>query len=75
VATYFPKPVTVLGTDGYGRSDNRGALRDYFEVDAKHIALAAVEALYAEGKVEKKTVTGAVKSLGIDANKPNPLDL
>jgi len=75
VASFFPKPVTVLGTDGYGRSDNRGALRDYYEVDAKHIQLSALEALYAEGKTEKKTVTGAAKSLGIDGNKTNPLDL
>ncbi|MFW5728081.1 MAG: pyruvate dehydrogenase (acetyl-transferring), homodimeric type [Spirochaetota bacterium] len=75
VASFFPKPVTVLGTDGYGRSDNRGALRDYYEVDAKHIVISALEALHAEDKVDKKTLTGAVKSLGIDANKPNPLDL
>ena len=75
VATYFPRPVTVLGTDGFGRSDNRGALRDYYEVDDKHITITALESLYAEGKIEKKSVTGAAKSLGIDPEKPNPMDL
>ncbi|HEX7338982.1 MAG TPA: pyruvate dehydrogenase (acetyl-transferring), homodimeric type, partial [Rhodanobacteraceae bacterium] len=64
---------TALGSDGYGRSDTREALRDFFEVDAGWIAHAALAALAAEGKVEKSAVTKAIKKYGIDQDKPNPL--
>ena len=75
VAPWVPLPMTVLGTDGFGRSDNRGALRDYFEVDAKHIVLAALHALYREGQLEQKQVTEAIKKLKINADKFDPLQL
>ncbi len=75
VCRWFPGILTVLGTDGFGRSDNRRAMRDYFEVDDKHIAYAALHSLYLNGKVEKKTVKQAVKELKIDKNKDNPTDI
>jgi len=75
VAKWFPDNFTALGTDGYGRSDNRGALRDYFEVDARHIVLATLRALHLEDKIEKKVLTRAVKELDIDADKPDPAAL
>mgnify|MGYP006273126599 FL=1 len=75
VSRWVPQPMSVLGTDGYGRSDNRGALRDYFEVNAAHIALAALHTLYQEGEVEKKVVTDAVKKLDINPDKVDPMAL
>ena len=69
----MPKSYTVLGTDGYGRSDSREALRKHFEVDRYYIALAALNALYAEGSVSAKTVKSAIKKYGIDTEKDNPL--
>ncbi len=75
VSQWVPLPMSVLGTDGYGRSDNRGALRDYFEVNAQHIALAALHTLYQEGEVDKKTVTEAQKKLDISADRPDPMAL
>jgi len=62
----------TLGTDGYGRSDSRAALRRHFEVDRNYIAVAALKALADEGKVDQKTVTGAMQALGIDPSKPVP---
>ncbi len=73
IAPWVSQPMTALGTDGFGRSDNRGALRDYFEVDAKHIAFAALRALQEQGEIEKKQITQAMKKLGIDSEKPDPM--
>ena len=62
----------VLGTDGFGRSDYRKALRRHFEVDRHHIVLAALTELAAEGGVPTTTVADAISRYGIDADKPNP---
>ena len=62
----------TLGTDGYGRSDSRAALRKHFEVDRNYIAVAALKALADEGKVDQATVIGAMKALGVDPSKPVP---
>jgi pyruvate dehydrogenase E1 component len=62
----------TLGTDGYGRSDSRAALRKHFEVDRNYIAVAALKSLADEGKVDQNTVVGAMQKLGIDPNKPVP---
>ncbi|MDB6089940.1 MAG: pyruvate dehydrogenase component [Gammaproteobacteria bacterium] len=62
----------TLGTDGYGRSDSRAALRKHFEVDRNYIVVAALKALADEGKVDQATVTGAMKALGVDPSKPVP---
>jgi len=63
----------TLGTDGYGRSDSRAALRKHFEVDRNFIALAVLKALSDEGKLDRATVTKAIESLGIDPSKPDPI--
>ena len=63
----------VLGTDGYGRSDGREQLRDFFEIDARYIVLAALYGLMQEKAVTAETVKKAVKDLKIDINKLNPL--
>ncbi|MCF8228874.1 MAG: pyruvate dehydrogenase (acetyl-transferring), homodimeric type [Bacteroidales bacterium] len=75
VCRWFPGILTVLGTDGFGRSDNRRAMRDYFEVDDKHIAYAALHSLYLDDKVEMKTIKKAIKELKIDKDKLNPTDI
>ena len=73
IAKWIPGPLTILGTDGYGRSDTREALRDFFEVDARHIAFAAVSAMYREGRVELPLVKKARRMLDIHPEKMNPL--
>jgi len=64
---------TVLGTDGFGRSDTREHLRGFFEVDRYWIAQAALSALAKEGKVNPKDVARAMKEYKLDPEKPNPL--
>ena len=64
---------TVLGTDGYGRSDTRENLRHFFEVDRFHIAHAAIAALAREGKMNPKDVSRAIKTWKIDPETPNPI--
>ncbi len=73
IRAFVPFNYTVLGTDGYGRSDTRENLRHFFEVDAKAIAAAAMSALCREGKVDAKTVQNAMKAWGVDPNKANPI--
>ncbi|MBM3778915.1 MAG: pyruvate dehydrogenase (acetyl-transferring), homodimeric type [Acidimicrobiia bacterium] len=72
VSRWSPRPVVSLGTDGFGRSEGRSALRDFFEVDAKHIAVAALSALSREGQIEAGVVTDAMKELGIEPDRMNP---
>jgi len=67
------KSYTVLGTDGYGRSDERGPLRYFFEVNRDYIAHAALTALVQEGTLEKEVLKKAMKQLKISKDKPNPL--
>jgi pyruvate dehydrogenase E1 component len=69
---WMPRVLTSLGTDGFGRSEGRAALRDHFEVDAKHIAVATLNALAQEGKVQVTVVQKAIKDLGINPEKLNP---
>ena len=64
---------SVLGTDGYGRSDTRANLRRHFEVDRYYVAHAAVAALAADGKLTAKDVARAIKLYKLDAEKQNPL--
>jgi pyruvate dehydrogenase E1 component len=72
IAQWMPRPLVSLGTDGFGRSEGRAALRDFFEVDAKHIVLATLHALAREKKIEFKIVNQAIKELGINPEKANP---
>jgi pyruvate dehydrogenase E1 component len=62
----------TLGTDGFGRSDSRAALRSHFEVDRNYIAIAALKALADEKRVDGATVSGAIKALGVDPDRPVP---
>ena len=64
-------PYVVLGADGFGRSEARKELRRFFEVDAENIALAALAKLAEEGEYPQEKLPAAVKTLGLDPNKPN----
>ena len=72
IAQWVPRPLVALGTDGFGRSENRASLRDFFEVDAKHIVLATLNALVRDKQIERKVLHTAIKDLGINPEKPNP---
>ena len=63
---------TVLGTDGFGRSDTRKKLRKFFEVDRHYIAIAALKALADEGTIKTGEVSKAIKLYDINPDKPNP---
>lgn len=73
IRPYLTRSYTVLGTDGYGRSDTREELRRFFEVDRYYIVVAALHALAKEGAVSASQVTMAMKKYNIDPNKPNPV--
>ena len=75
IRAYMPMRYSVLGTDGFGRSDTRANLRRFFEVDRFHIAHAAIAALAAEGKMTGKDVARAIKQYKIDSEKPNPISI
>ena len=73
VRPWVPGDMHTLGTDGFGRSDTREALRRHFEVDAESIAVAALYALSKQGKIEKEQVADAIRKLGIDPEKADPV--
>jgi pyruvate dehydrogenase E1 component len=76
VREFLPnKNYVVLGTDGYGRSDTRAALRDFFEVDANHIAYAAVKALVDSGALPKAKAVEALKKYNLNSDKQNPINV
>ena len=72
VSKWVPSSFTALGTDGFGRSSTREELRDFFEVDSAHIAVAALHALASEGRLEPSLVQRAIDELGLDPDRPNP---
>jgi pyruvate dehydrogenase E1 component len=72
IAQWMPRPLVALGTDGFGRSEGRASLRDFFEVDAKNIVVATLSALAREKKIESSVVGQAIKDLGINPEKANP---
>ncbi len=73
IRQWVPTPYAVLGTDGFGRSDTREALRNFFEIDRRWIVVRALAALAEQGTVEPKIVAQAMKKYGIDPAKPNPV--
>ncbi len=73
IQRFVPNRFIALGTDGYGRSDSREALRDFFEVDARYITVAALKALSDEGKLPATKVAEAIKKYALDSEKPNPV--
>jgi pyruvate dehydrogenase E1 component len=73
VRAFVPMDYTVLGTDGFGRSDTRANLRRHFEVDRHYIAHAAIAALAKAGTLQARDVLRAIELYGIDQDKPNPV--
>jgi pyruvate dehydrogenase E1 component len=72
IAPWLPGRMETLGTDGFGRSDNREWLRKHFEVNAENIAAAALSRLARDGKFDAKKARAAFGELGIDTEKANP---
>ncbi|HVL74770.1 MAG TPA: pyruvate dehydrogenase (acetyl-transferring), homodimeric type [Noviherbaspirillum sp.] len=77
IRAFMPKGRTykVLGTDGFGRSDSRAKLREFFEVNRYYVTVAALKALAEDGTIEASVVADAIRKYGIDPNKPNPVTL
>jgi pyruvate dehydrogenase E1 component len=73
ISQWVPNRMACLGTDGFGRSEGRKSLREFFEVDAQFIVLATLNGLLLDGQIEKSVVEQAIKDLGINAEKPNPV--
>src|SRR5580693_8141353 len=73
ISKWMPRRLASLGTDGFGRSEGRASLREFFEVDSRFITLATLHELATDGKIEKSAVDKAIKELGINADKPNPV--
>ena len=69
---WLPRRIHALGTDGFGRSDDRAGLRQFFEVDARFIAVATLHELAQDGQIDKSVVAQAIKDFGINPDKPNP---
>lgn len=72
IAPWVPGELITLGTDGFGRSESRQALRRFFEIDAESIVIASLGSLAKQGKVEKQEIQQAIGDLGIDPEKPAP---
>jgi pyruvate dehydrogenase E1 component len=74
IRAFLPQPAlySVLGTDGFGRSDTRRALRGFFEVDRRYVAVAALKALADQEALPQKKVVEAIRKYGVDPEKPNP---
>ncbi|MBM4197746.1 MAG: pyruvate dehydrogenase (acetyl-transferring), homodimeric type [Gammaproteobacteria bacterium] len=75
VRQWVPGRYVTLGTDGYGRSDSRAALRDHFEVDRRYIVVAALKALCDDGVMDAAAVGQVIRTLGLDPARPNPVTL
>ncbi|MGA7853784.1 MAG: pyruvate dehydrogenase (acetyl-transferring), homodimeric type [Candidatus Acidiferrales bacterium] len=73
ISQWVPRRMATLGTDGFGRSEGRESLREFFEVDSRFIALAALNELFLDGKIEGAVVEKAIVDLGINAEKSNPV--
>jgi pyruvate dehydrogenase E1 component len=74
VARWVPAHFTALGTDGFGRSDTRAALRRHFETDAAHVVVAVLTALVELGEAKAEEVADAISRYGIDPDRPDPRD-
>ena len=73
IRDFIPGHYETLGTDGFGRSDTREKLRDFFEVDRNHVVVAALKALADEGSIDSSVVAEAISKYGIDADRANPV--
>ena len=72
IAPYVEARFVALGTDGFGRSDTRAALRDFFEVSRAHITIATLKALADEGAIKSSVVEKAIARYGVNADAPDP---
>jgi pyruvate dehydrogenase E1 component len=72
ISRFVPQPFVTLGTDGYGFSDVRSALRRHFEVDAAHIVVAVLDALAQQGDVKGETVDEAIRRYELDPDATDP---
>ena len=72
LARHLPRPMLSLGTDGFGRSEAREELRDFFEVDAQHICVATLYEMSLNGEIEAAVVSKAISDFGINPEKLNP---
>ena len=75
IREFVPRAYIVLGTDGFGRSDTRARLRNFFEVDRYYIAIAALSSLVQENVIQKSQVSSAMSKYSIDPEKPEPTKL
>ena len=75
LARWFPRPPVALGTDGFGRSESRGVLRRFFEVDAAAMVWAVLVELVGQGRVDEKVLVRAQGELGVDQEKVDPVYL
>ena len=75
IQRWIPGTFVSLGTDGFGRSDGREALRQHFEVDKRYIAVTSLKALADDGALDQKTVAQAIEKYGIDPDRPDPATL
>ena len=75
IARFLPNKFIALGTDGYGRSDSRAALRSFFEVDRYYIVIAALTELVNTKKIDSSILLKAIKKYQLDGNKPNPMNV
>jgi pyruvate dehydrogenase E1 component len=73
ISRWVPRRLHTLGTDGFGRSESREALRDFFEVDARYVTLAVLVALFRDKAIEVDVVRAAIKDMNIDPEKANPM--
>jgi pyruvate dehydrogenase E1 component len=73
IRPFIRRRYVTLGTDGFGRSDTREALRHFFEVDRHWVTIAALKALADDGAIPREKVAEAISKYGLDVNKPNPL--
>ena len=72
IARWVPGRFVTLGTDGFGRSDTREALRSFFEIDTAHIIVAVLSALADDGRIERSVVTEAIVRYGVNPDSPDP---
>jgi pyruvate dehydrogenase E1 component len=72
IARWVGRPMVTLGTDGFGRSEDRASLRNFFEVDARYIVIATLSALHQQGQVDAGVVAKAIEAFGVNADKVDP---
>ena len=73
ISKWMPRRLAALGTDGFGRSEGRTSLREFFEVDSRFITLATLHELYTDGQLAKSVLDKAITELAINPDKPNPV--